>query len=91
MKILNKIGSFITNTVSSLDNIQGAGYSARKLTALFAILMAAYITKYRVPAADYLHALYAWQILALLCLGIITVEQIINFKNGNTPNEPKPE
>ena len=86
--MIKKLNDIFIKLTGSLDT-HSKGWSARKLTALFAILMAAYITKYHVPAADYIHALYAWQILALLCLGIITVEQIINFKNGNTPNEPK--
>jgi len=38
-----------------------------------------------------LHALYAWQLLALLCLGIVTIEQIIKFKNGGSNESPKPE
>lgn len=80
--------TFITKLFASLDN-HSLGYSGRKLTALFAILMGAYITMYKLPTEAYLHALYAWQILCMLCLGIVTVEQIIKFKNGgkdeNTP------
>lgn len=80
--MIKKLGTFINNVVRSLDNIQHQGYSARKLTALFAILMGAYITKYHLPETDQLHALYAWLIIGLLCLGIVTVEQIIKFKTG---------
>jgi len=76
------------NIFASLDN-HNLGYSGRKLTAVFAILMGAYIT-YTLPLEVRLHALYSWQILALLCLGIITVEQIIKFKNGDK-NIDKPE
>lgn len=71
------------NIFASLDN-HNLGYSGRKLTAVFAILMGAYIT-YTLPLEVRLHALYSWQILALLCLGIVTVEQIIKFKNGDKP------
>lgn len=77
------------NLFASLDN-HNLGYSGRKLTALFAILIAAYVT-YTLPVDAKLHAVYAWQILALLCLGIVTVEQIIKFKNGGESNEPKKE
>ena len=89
--MIQKIAKFIDNLVRSLDNTQNSGYSARKLTALFAILMGAYITKYHLPQADQLHALYAWLIIGLLCLGIVTVEQIIKFKTGQgtTNAEPK--
>lgn len=83
--MFKKIGLFITNIVRSLDNKQDSGYSARKLTGLFAIIVGAIIT-YFLPPADRLHALYAWQLLALLCLGIVTVEQIIKFKNGGGSN-----
>jgi hypothetical protein len=80
---------FIGNILNSLST-NNLGYSGRKLTALFAILMGAYITYCKLPTEAYLHALYAWQILCMLCLGIVTVEQIIKFKNGgkdeNTPS-----
>lgn len=74
--------TFITKLFASLDN-HSLGYSGRKLTALFCIIMGAYITMYKLPTEAYLHALYAWQVLCMLCLGIVTVEQIIKFKNGN--------
>ena len=72
---------FFKKVFASLDN-HSLGYSGRKLTAAFAIFMGAYITKYCLPVEAYLHALYAWQILALLCLGIVTIQNIIDFKNG---------
>jgi len=78
--------TFITKLFASLDNTS-LGYSGRKLTALFSIIVAAYIT-YTLPTEAKLHALYAWQILALLCLGIVTVEQIIKFKNGGSSEKP---
>lgn len=81
MKIeLPKI-QFFKKLFASLDN-HSLGYSGRKLSAVFAVLMGAYITKYKLPPEAYLHALYAWQLLALLCLGIVTVQNIIDFKNG---------
>jgi hypothetical protein len=73
------------NIFASLDN-HNLGYSGRKLTALFAILMGACVT-YTLPLEVRLHALYSWQMLALLCLGIITVEQIIKLKNSNDKPE----
>ena len=42
--------------------------------------MGAYITMYKLSPEMYLRALYAWQVLALLCLGIVTVQNIIDFK-----------
>jgi len=81
---------FFKKLFASLDN-HSLGYSGRKLTAVFAVLMAAYITKYKLPADAYLHALYAWQILALLCLGIVTIQNIIDFKNGKQPSNEQPQ
>lgn len=80
------IKKFIINLIRSLDNIQHQGYSARKLTALFGVVMGAYITKYKLPLECQLYALICWLLLALLCLGIITFEQIIKLKNGDEKN-----
>ena len=68
---------------ASLDT-HSLGFSGRKLTALFSVLVGAYIT-YTLPLEVRLHALYSWQLLALLCLGIVTFEQIIKLKNGDKP------
>jgi hypothetical protein len=79
---------FLTKLFASLDN-HSLGYSGRKLTAVFAVLMGAYITKYKLAEADQLHALYAWLFLALLCLGIVTIQNIIDFKNGKKQEDVK--
>jgi hypothetical protein len=73
--------TIFTKLFASLDN-HSLGFSGRKLTALFSVLVGAYVTIYKLPTECYLHALYSWQIVAMLCLGIVTVEQIIKFKNG---------
>lgn len=79
---------FISKLFASLDN-HSIGYSGRKLTALFSILMGAYITYCKLPTEAYLHALYAWQTLCVLCLGIVTAEQIIKLKNGKEEETPQ--
>lgn len=79
-QILNKL-------LASLDT-HTKGYSGRKLTAMWAVLVGTAVT-YALPDEAKLHALYSWQLLALLCLGIVTVQNIIQFKNGNN-NESKP-
>jgi hypothetical protein len=81
--MIKKLKEIVNNFLGSLDNKQNSGFSGRKLTGLFAVLIGACVT-YVLPPSDRLHALYAWQILALLCLGIVTVEQIIKFKTGQS-------
>ena len=73
--------SFISNLFKSLDN-HNLGYSGRKLTALFSVLMGAYITFVKLPLEQQFNALCVWLLLCVLCLGIVTFEQIIKFKNG---------
>jgi len=73
--------SFISNLFASLNN-QSLGYSGRKLTALFSALMGAYITFFKLPIEQQFNALCVWLLLCVLCLGIVTFEQIIKFKNG---------
>ena len=73
--------NLINNIIGSFKTGDG-GLSARKLTAFTSIMVAIYVT-YTLPADMRLNALFAWQLLALLCLGIVTIEQIIKFKNEN--------
>jgi uncharacterized membrane protein YccC len=73
--------SFISNLFASLST-NNLGYSGRKLTALFSALMGAYITFFKLPIEQQFNALCVWLLLCLLCLGIVTFEQIIKFKNG---------
>lgn len=87
--IIKKIGLFITNVVRSLDTVQNSGYSARKLTGLGAFIVGVYITVKLLPPEALLHALYAWLLVLLLCLSIVTVEQIIKFKTGANADKPK--
>lgn len=63
------------------------GYSARKLSAFAAVVVAMYITVKLIPIAAQIDALYAWLGFGLLCLGIVTVEQIINLKNNKNDNQ----
>jgi len=63
------------------------GYSARKLSAFAAVVVAIYVTVKLIPIAAQIDALYAWLGFGLLCLGIVTVEQIINLKNNKNDNQ----
>ena len=68
---------------NSLDN-HTLGYSGRKLSALAGVITAIYITVHLLPMDAQLHALYVWLLFALLCLGIVTIQNVIELKNGKT-------
>jgi len=70
----NLIKSFTTDS---------EGFSARKLSSFAAVITAIYVTAKEIPQDAQIHALYAWLCFALICLGIVTIEQIIRFKNGS--------
>lgn len=78
----------LSNLINSFTTDKD-GYSARKLSAFAAVCVAIYITVKLIPVAMQIDALYAWLIFAGVCLGIVTIEQIINLKNGskNKDNE----
>lgn len=59
------------------------GGSARKLSAFYAVvLMAGFITIKKTDAANALYMLIAWLIFAGVCLGMVTIQQLIELKNG---------
>lgn len=72
--------------ISSFENNK-EGFSGRKLSAFFCFIVAFYISVYQVPSEYKLECVYAWLAVALLCLGIVTVQNILEFKNGK-PTEP---
>jgi len=74
--------TFITKLTSSLDN-HSLGYSGRKLSALAGVLTGIYITVRLLPVEEQIHALYVWLLFSLLCLGIITIQNVIELKNGS--------
>jgi hypothetical protein len=77
---------FIKKLFASLDN-HSLGFSGRKLSSLAGVMVGVYITVHEIPKTDLITALYAWLGFALLCLGIVTVQNIIDFKNGKE-NKP---
>jgi len=79
----------IKNLLDSFSNTAG-GFSARKLSAFIAVVTAIWITVYELPIEVQIDALYAWLLFALLCLGIITIENIINLKNGKKEEVAQP-
>lgn len=80
---------FWNNLIKSFTT-DSEGFSARKLSAFVAVVTAIYVTVKEIPKEDLIHALYAWLCFALLCLGIVTIEQIIKLKNEGNNKENLP-
>lgn len=76
-KVLRKLESTFDTTTK--------GYSSRKLSAFYAIVVMGGLLTWKYGDKDNaVEMLTAWLVFGLLCLGIITVQNIINFKNGTT-------
>lgn len=70
----------IKNLLLSLKVGEG-GFSGRKLSAFFSVILCGAIT-YQYIKVEYLtEVLMVWLSFALLCLGIVTIEQIIKLKH----------
>lgn len=80
MKLWQKIKEFIQNVTDSLFN-NDKGFSGRKLTALAAFWTAFGLAQ-TLEGDNRLYAVYAFLGTGLLCLGIVTVQNLIEFKNG---------
>ena len=71
------------NLLNSLNN-KDSGWSARKLTALALMILIAYVHYKYVDLSNAIEAILIDLGGVLLLLGIITFEQILKFKNGNS-------
>lgn len=70
----------IKNLILSFKVGEG-GFSGRKLSAFFSVILCGAIT-YQYIKVEYLtEVLMVWLSFALLCLGIVTIEQIIKLKH----------
>lgn len=71
----------------SFDNMPG-GMSARKLSAFVGVVAASLIITHRYTNSDNLvTVLTIWLTFSLLCLGIVTAEQVIRFREGKKDEE----
>jgi len=71
---------------SPLDN-HSKGSSARKWSALIAIIISIRLSLSYTTETTLATILSIWLIFALMCLAIVTGAQLVMLKNG-TPNEP---
>lgn len=60
------------------------GFSARKLSAFLAIIVSVIVTFKLGSESNVVELTLVWLGYSLLCLGIITIQQIIDFKAGRT-------
>jgi hypothetical protein len=68
-----------------IDTLKNKGeFSGRKISAFVGVLTAIYLTIFKIPLEHQLDALMVWLSFSLLCLGIVTVQNVIEFKNGKT-------
>jgi len=70
----------IKNLIDSLKN--KGEFSGRKLSAFVGVLTAIYLTIFKIPLERLTDSLMVWLSFSLLCLGIVTVQNVIEFKNG---------
>jgi len=92
---INKMNNKLTiwaKLVSSFDN-SADGFSARKLSAFTAVIVALVATFKYVDNNVIINTLMVWLVFALLCLGIITAEQILKFykKDADKTSVPPKE
>jgi len=80
MKILNEI-------IHSFDNNPNSGFSARKLSAFVGVVVAVYLSVKNCDSTVVVQLVMAWMCFILLCLGLITTQQIIELKNGKQENK----
>lgn len=74
------------NILKSFSTEPG-GWSARKLSAFAGLSAALIIGVFLLPASDRLFGMVALLLFVLLCLGLVTFEQILRFKNGEKKNK----
>lgn len=80
---MNKLSKLIDDVIKSFDNNPNSGLSARKISACVSVCIAGYVTIHYCDAERLTGVVQTWLAFALLCLSVITLEQIIKLKNGN--------
>lgn len=73
--------------VASFDN-SSDGFSARKLSAFTAVVVALVATFRFVDSSVIINVLIVWLTFALLCMGIITAEQVLKFYKREDNTQP---
>lgn len=72
----------VDDFLNSFNNNPGVGWSGRKLSAFAAMVTAIYLSIKHATPEIVVELVIVWLLFILLCLGLITVQQIIDLKNG---------
>jgi hypothetical protein len=75
---MKKIYQYLFNSFTN----EPEGFSARKLSAFVGVATAIYLTMHYCTMENVVELAMVWLLFALLCMGIITFEQIIKFRHG---------
>jgi len=78
----NRKNSVLQNVKDSFHN-NPTGFSARKLSAFVSFSVAAYVAIQNANPEDATSLASIFLLYSLLCLGIVTAEQIVRFREGN--------
>ncbi len=78
--ILSKVISDIYNSFFSNNK----GMAARKLTAFVGLVLAVYETIKHTNPTNLYDILLLWLMFIAFCLGLVSFEQIMNFKSGKS-------
>lgn len=72
---------FFKKLFSSLDNYT-PGYSGRKISTAISVVTIVYLSVYRAPESAIKEIIYSLEIFSSICLGLITVPDLIKFLSG---------
>jgi len=87
MRFLFKfIAQILTNWIDSFNNDK-KGFSARKEAAFGAFVVAVYLSYKFTTPSNLIEVLMMWLIYGLLCLGIITLQQVAELKSGKSQKQ----
>lgn len=73
---------FLKDIFGTFSTTEG-GHSARKWSAFAAFFMSAYLSIKHTDASNVITIVLIYLIFSLLCMGLVTVQDIIKFKGGS--------
>lgn len=80
---MNAILNFIKKLIASFDNTKD-GFSGRKLSSFAAVCVCVYLSNKYCDRDNLGEILMIWLAFASLCLGLVTMQQVIDLKNSKS-------